>query len=419
MNITPPNKDNPAAELIRQKIAKLYSQEPDARTESAQAEAVKPRSKHQQFMHELNQSGKSMAHIQTEWHAYYTNLDDKEKHEVWQEFYASSNTASTPKASQDAVSDAEKIATIRNQLNANHVQKQAAAKRDTRSANQIQHDIRKKVKKPTSKFKQQLQSIAFGLGVGAVALVIFLFSFFNEVIIAPLIQPARSQQATPLILASDTVAPSDQPEIIIPKINVKIPIVFDVASAKEDTMQDALDKGIAHYPTTADPGQNGNSAYFGHSSNNIFNKGDYKFAFVLLNQLVPGDTFYITKDGKLYAYKVFNKIIVEPSQVEVLNPIEGHQATATLITCDPPGTTLRRLVVQADQITPDPSENTEADQSQPSGSVSNDLTGNGPTLWSQFIATTAGKIATVPTLLGVGFWIFRLINKGRVPNAGW
>ena len=79
---------------------------------------------------------------------------------------------------------------------------------------------------------------------------------------------------------------------------------------------------------------------YGHSSNNIFNKGQYKFAFVLLHLLQPGDTFYLTKDGKVYVYKVFSKRIVEPTEVSVLLPVDGHQATATLITCDPPGTSL-------------------------------------------------------------------------------
>ena len=111
------------------------------------------------------------------------------------------------------------------------------------------------------------------------------------------------------------------------------------------------------------------------SSNNIFNKGKYKFAFVLLHELVPGDTFYITKDGKVYAYEVFNKMVVEPGAVEVLNPVEGHQAIATLITCDPPGTSLKRLVIQGDQVSPSPSGNTAAaDNSSVASATAEQLT---------------------------------------------
>jgi sortase A len=251
----------------------------------------------------------------------------------------------------------------------------------------------------------------FGLAVGGFAVLIFLFGFFNEVIIAPFIQPARTQSATPLIVNADTVAPSATPQVIIPKINVQIPIQFDVTATDEATMQKDLESGVAHYPVTSNPGQNGNSAYFGHSSNNIFNKGKYKFAFVLLHELIPGDTFYITKDGKVYAYKVFDKKVVEPNQVEVLDPVPGHTATATLITCDPPGTSLKRMVIVGDQISPDVSGNTAASTSTEVTSEA-ELTGNGPTLWGRFIGTWAGKLALLAFVV-VTFLVVVLKTRPR------
>src|SRR4051812_21194240 len=61
--------DNTAAEVIRQKIAGLYAEEPSAQTELAEAESTGSfRSPHQAFMHQLANSGKSLAQIQTEWH---------------------------------------------------------------------------------------------------------------------------------------------------------------------------------------------------------------------------------------------------------------------------------------------------------------------------------------------------------------
>jgi hypothetical protein len=66
-----PGKDSggaqPAVELIRRKIDALYADEPDAKEELAEA-SHHPRSKHQQFMHELSTAGKSLAEIQTAWH---------------------------------------------------------------------------------------------------------------------------------------------------------------------------------------------------------------------------------------------------------------------------------------------------------------------------------------------------------------
>lgn len=81
-------KPNAAVELIRSKVQRAYSAEPDASQELAEVETAKTLSKHQLYMQSLSASGKSLAEIQTEWHHYYTTLNDAEKHEVWQEFYA-------------------------------------------------------------------------------------------------------------------------------------------------------------------------------------------------------------------------------------------------------------------------------------------------------------------------------------------
>jgi outer membrane biosynthesis protein TonB len=80
--------DDPAVRLIRDKVARAYSGEPDAVQQMAEAQAEKSPSKHQLYMREISSSGKSLAEIQTAWHHYYTTLPDAEKHAVWQEFYA-------------------------------------------------------------------------------------------------------------------------------------------------------------------------------------------------------------------------------------------------------------------------------------------------------------------------------------------
>src|SRR5581483_2731155 len=63
--------DNPAVNLIRQKIASLYDDEPAARQEIIEARTAPKLSKHQQFILNLSTSGKSLAEIQTDWHQYY------------------------------------------------------------------------------------------------------------------------------------------------------------------------------------------------------------------------------------------------------------------------------------------------------------------------------------------------------------
>lgn len=402
--VQPGNGVNQAANVIRDKLARLYAEEPDARAEEQEAETVTRRSPHQEFMYQLSTSGKSLAEIQTEWHNYYINLPDEQKHQVWQEFYEANDTAkhqaatTKPKPAEPAKPSRHRTAkhqSARHEatseqanvvVSADHAPEQTSA--DERTRPDIQNAIRRRVSNRASKLskrhRQNLHSLLFGLTTGFVVLVIFMFSFFNQVIIAPFIQPGRAG-ATPIIIDSDSVAASGSPKVIIPKINVEIPVVYNLSSNDETVIENNLENGVVHYPTTVRPGQTGNAAFFGHSSNNIFNPGHYKFAFVLLHELQPGDIFYLTYNKTVYAYKVFDRKIVDPSEVGVLNDVPGHKATATLITCDPPGTSLHRLVVVGDQISPNPAGNSTGHNTTGTGGSSStaQLAGNGPSLWSR------------------------------------
>ncbi len=400
-----------AADLIREKLSRIYGDEPDAAEELTEAELAPHRSKHQQFMYTLSSSGKDLATIQTEWHTYYQSLPDHEKHQVWQEFYDSqplmSSQPSTTTAAQALAQHKQQV------ISTGRTKAKASQKiRDVRSSAEIKAAIRNTVSAGGKlQAKHHLQSLLFGLGMGVVVLIIFLFGFFNEVLIAPFIQPSRVTADTPLIINSNSVAPTSTPEVIIPKINVEIPVIYSETSTDENVIENNLMDGVVHYPTTSLPGQDGNAAFFGHSSNNIFNKGKYKFAFVLLHTLVPGDTFYLTYNSKVYVYKVITRQIVDPSDVGVLNPVAGQTATATLITCDPPGTSLHRLVVVGQQISPDPSVNTASTAVAANTNQPSSLPSDGPTLWSRFIKSAAGKVSLVVVLIGGLALILRWLWK--------
>lgn len=403
-----------AADLIRKKVSQIYAEEPSALDELTEAETVPKRSKHQQFMHQLSTSGKDLATIQTEWHNYYQGLPPKEQHEVWQEFYASQSLLTgQPTVTQTPHALAEHKQQVAS--SSGRAKKQATKPKKLRDA-RSPHDIQKAIRHTVTaggklEAKHHIQSLLFGLSMGLVVVIIFLFGFFNEVVISPFIQPSRKSSATPIIVSGNSIAATTQPEVIIPKINVEIPTDFSQTTTNESDIENALENGVVHYPTTALPGQNGNTAFFGHSSNNIFNKGKYKFAFVLLHTIVPGDTFYLTYNSKVYVYKVIDKKVVDPSEVGVLDPVPGQTATATLITCDPPGTSLKRLVVVGQQISPDPSGNTAATTTNSAlgTSASASLPGNGPTLWTRFIRTAAGKaivgLVIVVTLVITLRWV--------------
>ena len=370
-----------AADLIRKKIEAAYTGEPDAGQEAEEVEQLSPTTKfsiHQQFVNALTNSGKSLAQIQTEWHEYYQNLADEEKHEVWNEFYKMhAVTSQFAAASEQVLPDVPMPEPAQAAESQHYTPK--AIKPISKTLGELRSRVIKNTRRPAKRQPpKKLQSLLFGLAAGTGAVLIVLFGFFNERFIAPFIQPSRSVTNTPLI--SEAAAIGTNPEIIIPKINVQIPVVYGVNSIEENDVQKALENGVVHYANTALPGQNGNLAIVGHSSNNIFNKGKYKFAFVLLNRLEVGDTFYLQKDGKRYTYQVYLREIVEPTNVAILGP-RDKPATVSLITCDPPGTSLNRLVVVGEQISPDPSTNSgQAPQSTPQPRI---LPSNAPSLWSR------------------------------------
>ena len=161
--------------------------------------------------------------------------------------------------------------------------------------------------------------------------------------------------------------------------------MFDLNSIEEADIQKALEDGVVHYATTPNPGEIGNSVIVGHSSHNFVNAGKYKFAFVLLKRLENEDLFYVQRDGVRYTYKVYKKEIVPPTAVEVLDTQERAN-TITLITCDPPGTSINRLIIVAEQIDPDPAKNTESTAPEPTevrGGENEELPSNAPSLWSR------------------------------------
>jgi sortase A len=365
---------NAAMKMVRDKLNKLYAKEPDAVDEAIESFQVgASRSKHQQYMYDLTTSGKSLAEIQTAWHNYYTHLSDNEKHQVWQEFYSAHN------AQQQHLQHVELHQPTPHAKARNN--KLGHSSSSTKTTAELKESILNKVSAGGKlKAKHHIQSLLFGLGMASLFVIVLLFGFFNERFIAPFMSPSRQVSATPIVGNSTSVGPESK--VIIPKINLEVPVVYDLNTTEEKQIQAGLENGVVHYSTTPEPGQTGNVVIVGHSSNNILNKGKYKFAFVLLKKLEVGDTFSLNKDGVRYTYQIFEKKIVKASEVGVLGP-SSRPNTATLITCDPPGTSVNRLVVVGEQISPDPSANKAATPIEPELTDKGILPGNSPSLWQR------------------------------------
>lgn len=150
-----------------------------------------------------------------------------------------------------------------------------------------------------------------------------------------------------------------QNRLVIPKLNLNVPIVIPPMDALidedwkklEQDIQTALHDGVAHYPGTARPGKPGNFFVTGHSSYFPWDGGDYKSVFARLGELSVGDEYWVFYNGDRHRYLVTQKKEIKPSDVSVLDqPID--ERVSTLMTCVPIGTTLRRLVISAQEVDP-------------------------------------------------------------------
>lgn len=125
----------------------------------------------------------------------------------------------------------------------------------------------------------------------------------------------------------------------IPKINVE--------NATVSTTDYDLSKHLVHYAGTAFPPQKGTSVIFGHSTlPQLFNPTDYKTIFANAYKLQIGDEILITVNNITYTYKIFNTIVTHPDDTSIFTQTTDD-SYVTLVTCTPPGTTWKRLILKA------------------------------------------------------------------------
>ena len=190
-----------------------------------------------------------------------------------------------------------------------------------------------------------------------IIILIFLIPLTGKVLIIPEIPepliilpvhktPQEVQEIKPLIIPP--VYKIQRPEIkyynnCIITSGVQAPLIFNT---DRNSIQEDLKKGVVHYTNTAMFGEVGNCFLIGHSSKPPENaKGNYDKVFAPIVNLKVNDLITIYYQNIKYEYKVFEIIIVEPTQMEVLNPTS--EPTLTLMTCYPLGTSEKRLIVKA------------------------------------------------------------------------
>lgn len=120
---------------------------------------------------------------------------------------------------------------------------------------------------------------------------------------------------------------------------------LEVALFDED-----LTEHLVQYPQTALPGQSGSPVIFGHSTlPQFFDPQKYTTIFSNLPKIKVGSDIFVNYAGKEYTYRVTDTSEVKPSELWVLRQNYSSKKIK-VITCVPPGTTLKRLVVEGTLI---------------------------------------------------------------------
>lgn len=216
----------------------------------------------------------------------------------------------------------------------------------------------------------------------AVVVLVVAFLQYNEVLMANVqayVSPGAIDPQNIVVDPTASVQVGPEPKLIIPKINVDVPVIYG-ANYDHDSQMKAMEKGVSHFAipgANSVPGQIGNTVFSGHSSNDLFDPGDYKFIFAQLDKMQVGDPIIVNYNSVRYTYSVTKKEVVMPTDVNKLT-YQTDKPVLTLITCTPLGTAQKRLLVTAEQISPDPAKASAATATSGSASGAT-MTGNAPT----------------------------------------
>ena len=242
--------------------------------------------------------------------------------------------------------------------------------------------IRKKATESAKKTRRKRHLWPVLAGVVVVLLILFLQ--YNRLIFAPIMAyvspgnaPASQIEAIDPTITQNV---SPEPRLIIPKLNVDVPIHFGIALSE---VMSAMNNGVAHYRiagASAYPGEIGNLVITGHSAGDVYSSNPYKYIFSGLERLEDGDLIYVNYNSVRYTFRVIKKEVVDPSNVAAL-VVETNKPLLTLVTCTPLGTSRYRLLVTGEQISPTYEGAEEAESIKPTEQSDVALPANEPSFF--------------------------------------
>lgn len=343
-----PHNANEAANVVRNQIEQIYRQDPNVTAPEPGVSST-------------TDTNIQYAHQQSEVANPYERTHDESRHQIeasaWQKYHSAWQSYYQQYYERYYVSQVhEAKKSLESQFD--HEEKDDT----TLSTDEAMYDLRSKLRQKLRTRAAKVRKSRHFLPVMSALMVMLIFAFlqYNRVIFAAVeayVAPGSVSESALIVdpTASNAVGPD--PVLIIPRIGVEVPIVWDANAADQNSLNAAMDKGVAWFNikgANARPGEVGNFVLSGHSSNDWLDQGDYKFIFARLEQLADGDTVYVNYNSTRYTYQITKRVVVKPTDVAALTQ-PTDKPIITLITCTPLGTALNRLLVFGEQVSPDPS----------------------------------------------------------------
>ena len=274
----------------------------------------------------------------------------KKYHSAWQDYYQKYYSDYYSKAARTYI-EKERLKDAREKAEEEEIATSAVKVENVES--NLKKKIRKKATENAKRSRRRRHLVPILAGLAVVLMILFLQ--YNRLIFAPIMAyvspgnaPASEIEA---IDPTVTQTVSADPRLIIPKLNIDVPVHFGIAL---NEVMSAMNNGVAHYRiagASAYPGEIGNLVITGHSAGDVYSSNPYKYIFSGLERLDDGDLIYVNYNSVRYTYRVIKKEVVEPSNVAAL-VVDTDKPLLTLVTCTPLGTSKYRLLVTAEQISP-------------------------------------------------------------------
>ncbi len=133
--------------------------------------------------------------------------------------------------------------------------------------------------------------------------------------------------------------------VVITKLGINQKVLSNVDINNNGEVAEALKQGIGWAKGTVEPGNDGNSLLFSHSTQNAWDIWRVNAEFSLLGKLDTNDFFSIVYKGRQMDFIVFDKQIVPANDTSYLTAVATGKVV-TLQTCYPPGDDSSRLLVR-------------------------------------------------------------------------